>query len=44
MKVSHETSPGTTGAPGVAGQSPRLLDQVRERMRRLSLAKRTEEA
>ena len=44
MKVSHETGWPTTGAPGVAGQSPRLLDQVRARMRRLGLAKRTEEA
>jgi hypothetical protein len=28
----------------VTGQSPRLLDQVRARMRRLGLASRTEEA
>ena len=44
MKVSHETGTRTIGAPGVAGQLPRLLDQVRERMRRLSLARRAEEA
>ena len=44
MKVSHRIDGHASGAPGVAGQSPRLLDQVRARMRRLGLAKRTEEA
>ena len=41
MESSHRTGVVTS----VAGrQSPRLLDQVRARMRRLGLAKRTEEA
>ena len=30
--------------PSQASQSPRLLDQVRDRIRRLGMAKRTEEA
>jgi integron integrase len=39
MESSHHPPPGAS-----RGQPPRLLDQVRERIRRLGLAKRTEEA
>ena len=41
MESSHHAA-GLTSAEG--GQPPRLLDQVRARMRRLGLAQRTEEA
>lgn len=44
MKVSHEIAGWASSAPGGTGQPPRLLDQVRARMRRLGLARRTEEA
>jgi len=41
VKVSHGIEGRASGAPGVAGQPPRLLDKVRERMRRLGLGGRT---
>ncbi len=41
MESSHRTGPLTSV---MEGQPPRLLDQVRARMRRLGLAMRTEEA
>jgi len=44
IKVSHNIPGPTTEAPGAAGKPRRLLDQVRARMRRLGLARRTEEA
>lgn len=43
-KVSHIASGTATEPPDAAGKPPRLLDQVRARMRRLGLAGRTEEA
>lgn len=48
LKVSHRTagqasSEAGPSNPGAAGKPPRLLDQVRARMRRLGLARRTEE-
>lgn len=41
MASFHDTE---RGASNEGGQSPRLLDKVRERMRRLGMAKRSEEA
>ena len=44
MKVSPRCHRQTSGAPGAIGQPPRLLDQVRARMRRLGMAGRAEDA
>jgi integron integrase len=49
VKVSHRMAGqasrvGGCSEPGAAGKPPRLLDQARARMRRLGLARRTEEA
>jgi integron integrase len=44
IRVSHITPGTATDAPDATGKPPRLLDQVRARMRRLGLARRTEEA
>jgi len=43
-KVSHNIPGPATEALDAAGNPRRLLDQVRARMRRLGLARRTEEA
>ena len=44
MKVSHGIEGRPSGAPGMTGKPLRLLDQVRARMRRFGLARRTEGA
>jgi len=43
-KVSRGIEGWASGAPGVTGEPPRLLDQARVRVHRLGLARRTEEA
>lgn len=45
MRRYHRPADGTSGAiEGASGGPPRLLDRVRERARRLGMAKRTEDA
>src|SRR5690242_9922842 len=44
MPSSHQDADATSAGPGHSPGTPRLLDQMRARMRRLGLSLRTEQA